>query len=230
MIKCILFDLDGTLVNTLYDLADATNYAITKRGYKAREPEEFKMFAGGGSDVMLRLALGGNTPDEAEFEAICADYLDFYREHYIDKAAEYDGLHELISVLKTQGINLAVVTNKIEEMAVIILNKLFPNSFEYIFGQRKGVPIKPDPTAAIMIMNELQVKPGECIFLGDSGVDMLTAVNSGACPVGVGWGFREREELLENGARYIIDSPDELYQIINQLNTKEKGELSWITI
>jgi len=218
MIKCILFDLDGTLINTLEDLADATNYAITKRGYRPREPEEFKMFAGSGAEVMIRMAMDSPELSQQEMSCIYYDYLEFYRQHYIDKTAAYDGLNELISVLKSKELKLAVVTNKVEEMAIVILNKLFPGSFDCIFGQREGVPAKPDPTAATLVMNELNVKPGECIFLGDSGIDILTAVNSGACPVGVTWGFRQRAELLENGARHIIDAPDELYTIINEIN------------
>ena len=116
------------------------------------------------------------------------------------------------------GMIIAVVTNKAQEMADLVVNKLYGDTFEKVFGQREGVPAKPDPTLTLIAMEELGVKPQECVFLGDSGMDVKTAVNSGALPVGELWGFRGREELLQNGAKYIIETPLELLSIIKENN------------
>lgn len=214
MIKAVLFDLDGTLINTLVDLSNAANYAITRRGYLPRESEEFKLFAGSGAKVMLSRAMGETNPDPDVISLIFNDYLNYYSDHFDDETTSYDGVPELISVLKAQGYKLAVVTNKVESMAVKILNKLYPDCFDVIFGEREGIPQKPDPTAAVMTMELLGVTPTECVFIGDSGIDIQTAVASGAVPVGVTWGFRGREELKSSGAVYIIDTPDELFKIL----------------
>lgn len=217
-IKAILFDLDGTLINTLEDLAAATNYALAKLHLPKRMAEEFKMFAGNGIDVMLERAVSGGKVSNDEINLLKSHFLEYYGVHYADKTSAYAGLPELIPNLRRQGYLTAVVTNKVEEVAKIILDKLYPNCFDLIYGQRGGIPSKPDPTLTFMAMKELNVTPEECAFMGDSGVDIETAVNSGALPIGVLWGFRERGELINSGAKHIIEKPEQLNEILNLVN------------
>lgn len=218
MIKAVLFDLDGTLVDSLIDLASSTNYALGLKGFPAHEVEEFKYFAGDGMPKMMERALPQENRDEKTVKEILDLFLPHYAMHYADNTYAYEGVPELVSELKQRGFIVAVVTNKAQHMADKVVNKLYGDSFKLIFGLRPNIPAKPDPTAALMAMEELGVKPEECVFIGDSGMDVATAVNSGAVPVGELWGFRKEDELLANGAKYIIKKPDELLKIIEELN------------
>ena len=217
MIKAVLFDLDGTLANSLTDLANATNFAIGQFGFPARETDAYKYFAGDGMPKMIERALptadnGGDT-----VSAILPVFMKRYSEHYCDNTKAYDGMPELIDSLKKRNIKIAVVTNKAQKMANKVVFKLYGDSFDLIIGKREGIPAKPDPTAALIAMRELSVKAHECVFVGDSEMDVKTGVNSGAYPVGVLWGFRLQDELLRGGARSIIKKPEELLEIIDSL-------------
>lgn len=218
MIKAVLFDLDGTLADSLIDLAGATNYALGVKGFPAREVEEFKYFVGDGIPKMLERALPESARSNELIEELKDIFLPYYAEHYADNTYAYDGVPELVNELKKCGFIVAVVTNKAQHMADKVVHKLYGDSFELIFGLRPNIPAKPDPTAALMAMEELGVTPEECVFIGDSGMDVATAVNSGAVPVGELWGFRLEDELRANGAKYIISKPNELLDIIEELN------------
>lgn len=217
MIKAVLFDLDGTLADSLVDLAASTNYAIGKFGFPARETEEFKYFAGDGMPKMIERALAYNDSSET-VSNILPVFLEYYSRHYCDNTTAYNGMPELIEHLKNVNIKIAVVTNKNQDMAEKVVNKLYGDRFDLIFGKREGLPAKPDPTAALIAMEKLGVKPDECIFVGDSRMDVLTGVNSGAYPVGVLWGFRDKDELANAGAKAIISNPKELLAIIEKLS------------
>lgn len=217
MIKAVLFDLDGTLADSLLDLAVSTNYAIGKFGFPAREVEAYKYFAGDGMPKMIERALPPAYNDESTVYKILPVFMKFYSEHYCDNTKAYSGMPELIDSLKNKEILIAVVTNKAEEMAEKVVAKLYGDKFDLIIGKREGIPAKPDPTAALIAMRELGVKPYECVFVGDSKMDVKTGVNSGAYPVGVLWGFRLKDELLDGGARSIITRPEELLEIIESL-------------
>ncbi len=214
MIKAVLFDLDGTLANSLEDLADAVNLGVTGLGYPAHEVEEFKYFVGDGIPMMIKRALPENHRDDETVAKVRKVFDEYYSVHYADKTYAYAGMPELVDTLKQNGYIAAVVTNKAQDMADIVVKGLYGDRFDLIFGQRDGIPAKPDPTAALMAMEQLGVKPEECVFIGDSGMDVATAVNSGALPVGELWGYRKEDELLENGAKFIISKPEELLEII----------------
>ena len=217
MIKAVLFDLDGTLVNSLADLANAVNFALAAFGFKPHEIEEFKYFVGDGIPMMIKRALPENNRDFDTVEKVKKVFFERYSAHFSDNTVVYDGVRELLSALKQGGIKIAVVTNKAQEMADKVVFGACGDVFDIVFGKREGIPSKPDPAAAIMVMEKLGVKPNECIFIGDSGVDVLTGVNSGAVPVGELWGYREEEELLNGGAKYIIKKPEELLCIIDEI-------------
>ncbi len=214
MIKAVLFDLDGTLVNSLEDLANSTNYALSKFGFPMHETEKYKYFVGDGMPKLIERVLPESERNDDIKQKVFDCFFDHYREHYCDKTDVYDGIMELINNLKLRGIKMAVVSNKAEEMAVTVVNKLFQNSFDIVCGKRDGYPAKPDASLTLKVINDLGVSSSECLFVGDSGMDMAAAVNANCLGVGVLWGFRTEEELLSNGANYIIESPLELMEII----------------
>lgn len=214
MIKAVLFDLDGTLANSIDDLADSVNFLLAANGYPTHPTEAFRYFVGDGILKMLERALPEQSRDPDTIRNIRAAFKNRYEEHYCDKTACYDGVQELILELKTRGIKIAVVTNKAQEMAQLVVEKLYGDAFDVICGQQNGVPNKPDPALAFIAMDKLSVKPQECIFMGDSGMDVACAVNSGAYPVGVIWGYRDADELLSAGAAVLIHKPSELLKLI----------------
>jgi phosphoglycolate phosphatase len=179
--------------------------------------EEFKTMVGHG---MMNLVKNFSPP---EFHSplllmnTLAQYMTYYGAHNMEKTMPYPGIPELLESLKNRGIQLAVYSNKADEFSCVIVEHYFPGTFELIRGKVEGVPVKPDPTLTLAAMKELGVEPEECIFIGDSGVDILTGKNSGAVPVGETWGYRKKEELLDCGARYIINKPEELFSVIENL-------------
>ncbi len=214
MIRAILFDLDGTLANSLEDLANAANYAIGTFGFDAHPVSAYRFFAGNGIPKMIERALPESHRDAETVEKCRAVFMARYEAHYADCTCGYDGVAALLDELKQRNIRLAVVTNKAQEMAQKVVTKLYGDRFDLIVGKREEFPSKPDPAAALFAMRELGVSPETCLFVGDSGIDIKTGVNSGAVPIGVTWGFRPVDELKENGARFIIDRPRELLPLL----------------
>lgn len=214
--KAVFFDLDGTLVNSLEDLASSTNYVLNKYNFPQRKTEKFKLYAGDGIAKMIERALPENNRDKKTVDMLKKDFMEYYSIHYADKTVPYDGMKELILDLKAKGLKVAVVTNKAQEMAEKVVTKLFGNSFDYILGMRPEIPAKPDPTGVFAAMDKLGVKPNETAFVGDTGMDVLAGVNSGAFPIGVLWGFREKDELVKFGAKAFALNSNELYDIVTK--------------
>ncbi len=215
-IKVILFDLDGTINDTVTDLATSVNYALTKNGLPTHPVDAYKMFAGNGMRVMVQRAMPEGMKEGDLFEQVVRDYADYYADHSMDNTAPYEGIRELLAELRNRGYMIAVVTNKPDEQAKPLLNQMFPSTFDVIIGQTDGTPAKPDPAMPIAAMKELGVTADECVFVGDSGVDIMTGINSGAYPVGVLWGFRGSEELLDAGAKELIDKPCQLLEVLDR--------------
>lgn len=215
MFKAAFFDLDGTLVNSLYDLAASTNHIITKYGFNKREVDEFKYFVGDGIPKMLQRAIGKEIEAET-FEKIKNEFLQYYAEHCADETCAYEGIVGLLMFLKSKGVKLAVVTNKAQEMAEKVVDEVFGFvlKFDYILGMQPGIPAKPDPTGVLMAMDKLGVKPNECVFVGDTGMDVAAGVNAGAYAVGVLWGYREKDELEKSGAVAFAKEPKEIANIV----------------
>lgn len=216
MIKAVIFDLDGTLVNSLEDLATAGNHALNFFGFPTHETEKYKYFVGNGMSNLIYRILPEKSRDEETHKMVLDEFLKYYKLHSNDKTYVYSGIKELICVLKSKNIKVAVVTNKAHGPAAEVIAATLPNTFDLVFGQRPEIPTKPDPTLTLMAMEELGVAPNECVFIGDSGMDVKTGVNSGALPVGVLWGFRKADELLENGAKHLINEPSQLLGIIDE--------------
>lgn len=200
------------MVNSLFDLAESTNFALKEMGFQTHETEKFKVFVGDGMQKLIERVLPEDKRDKTTIEKTLKIFLGHYKEHYVDETVPYDGILEILE--KLSDFKLAVISNKIEEMAVVITQKLFGDKFKIICGKRTDFPAKPDPTLTLKIISDLGITPKECVFIGDSGMDMAVAKNAGCTAIGVTWGFRTKEELLENGADYIVNEPKEILEII----------------
>ncbi|MBQ4280174.1 MAG: HAD family hydrolase [Rikenellaceae bacterium] len=214
MTRLVIFDLDGTLLNTIDDLATATNWALERQGYPTHELAAYPFFVGNGVARLLERALpdGARTPENVA--ALRRDFVDYYDAHGTDLTRPYPGIPELIAVLRERGVMLAVASNKYQEATARLIGRYFPATFRIVLGQREGVAPKPDPSVIWDILAATGVAKGEILYVGDSGVDMQTAANAGLASVGVTWGFRPRAELEENGAMFLIDRPEQLLTLL----------------
>ena len=214
MFKVAIFDLDGTLLNTLDDLANACNYALNKFSFPTHNVEEYKKFIGNGIYKLVERAVPNNKKDKVTVEKVLKTFSDYYNEHMIDMTKPYDGIVDILDELRAKGIKLAVVSNKKHEFTIEIVEKYFEDRFDIVFGHRENYKEKPDPTSVLEVIEKLNILKSECIYIGDSNVDILTAKNAGVKSVGVSWGFRGREELANEGANYLADNNIELLNII----------------
>ncbi len=214
MFKAVMFDLDGTTVDTLDDLMFAMNSMLTHFGYPERSREEIRSFLGNGQRVFVTESLPEYARDERNIDK-CNDYYEkFYAENVVRFSAFFDGIPELLENLKSRGVRTVLLTNKNHGHALQIVEKLFGGSlFDVILGAGK-FKRKPDPEAPLYVAEKLGVLPCECAFVGDSDVDIETAKNAGMYGVGVSWGFRDREELKNAGADEIADNATELAVIL----------------
>ncbi len=218
MIKAVIFDLDGTLVNSLDDLAVSTNYSLKLHGFNTYPVEDYKYLVGDGMAKLIERAISDDKVDKELFKSVFDDFMAYYREHFLVNTKAYDGINEVLSELKNMGIKLAVVSNKADDMAKRVVSAIFgDNTFEKVTGKREGLSTKPDPALTLLIIKEMGLTPQECVFVGDSGMDTLNAVNAGCYPLGVLWGFRSKKELMENGARALAEKPSEILKIIKEL-------------
>jgi len=214
-IKAVLFDLDGTLADSIADIAASANLMFKTFGYPEYSADEYKYLVGEGLTALIERALpdGKATPEELnKFRKL---WLDHYGMHCLDQTRAYDGMAETLADLKRRGIALGVVTNKQQEIAKKIVTGLYgDNIFGCVCGIRKGVPHKPDPTLVYEALSILGItNSGEVIFIGDTSTDIKTAKNSGCVSVGALWGFRPASELIEAGADHIIEAPPDLLRL-----------------
>ncbi len=215
MIKAVIFDLDGTLVNSLDDLAVSTNYSLEKHGFNTYPVEDYKYLVGDGMVKLIERAIPDEQFNNDTFKSVFDCFMAHYRENFLVNTVAYDGIKDVLSALSNMGLKLAVVSNKADDMAKRVVKSIFEQGvFTVVSGKREGYPVKPDPTLTLEIIGQLGVKPQECVFVGDSGMDTATAVNSGCYPLGVLWGFRAKAELLENGAKSLAKTPEEIIEII----------------
>lgn len=214
-IKLVIFDLDGTLLNTIDDLAHSVNYVLQKHGYATHSVEQYKLFVGNGITKLIARAIPKELASAKLIAKLQADFVAYYAKHSRDKTALYGGIEELLGELKASGITLAVASNKHHTATVELINHYFgSDTFSVVYGKREGVYPKPDPTIIYDIIKQCDVSASEVVYVGDSSVDMETANNASICSVGVTWGFRSQEELEAHGAQYIIDSPKELLSLV----------------
>ena len=209
----VIFDLDGTLINTLEDLTDSVNFAMREYGFPERTVEEVNRFVGNGVARLVNLSLPENTSEEIRGKCLAA-FKKHYTAHSMDKTAPYPGIKQAVSELKNAGVRLAVVTNKMQEAATDIVRGFFGDTIDIVIGQVDSLPQKPAPDGVWRAIDMLGSARSESVYIGDSEVDCATAKNANLPVIGVTWGFRDRKVLEENKADYIIDDPGEILNII----------------
>ena len=220
-LKLIIFDLDGTILDTVADLADAVIYALEKHGFPPRSYAEVMSFVGNGVIKLIERALPDGHKDPENVEKVYQDFNARYSAHYADKTVPYEGIPELLSALKLQGYKLAVLSNKPDKFTNELITGFFPEVFDIIRGSIDGVPRKPDPTAELNILAEIGVTPNECLHVGDSDTDILTAHNAGIKCLACTWGYRPRLTLEDAGADYIVESVSEMANFFEKTVAKE---------
>lgn len=215
MYKHIIFDLDGTILNTLEDLADATNWVCARRGWPAHRVEEYKYFVGNGAPKLLERVVPASVDlTDALHRQLLEEFTLRYNANKENKTTVYAGVPEALKRLKEAGITLAVLSNKPHEAARPVVERYYPGIFDAVQGAIPDLPVKPDPTLLRRLMGELGAAAADTLFVGDSNVDIRTAKNGGLTGCGVLWGFRTREELEAEGADFIAETPEELTELI----------------
>jgi phosphoglycolate phosphatase len=209
--RAIIFDLDGTLINSLEDIADAMNKVLIDNNYPTHTYESYNYFIGNGLRKLVSRALPEEKQNEIHrcYEAM----MTIYGENCIQKTKPYDGIQALLNELSSKNIHLSVLSNKSDALTKKITQAIFPDSFEPVSGLTTEELKKPNPSAAIQISKHLKCSPSEVIFVGDSGIDMQTATQAGMYAVGVSWGYRTKDELLADGAKYLLNQPSDLLKL-----------------
>ena len=211
MKKLVIFDLDGTLLNTIADLANSTNYALKVLGYPIHEPDKYNFMVGNGINKLFERALPDGEKTEENVLRVRQEFVPYYDQHNADKSRPYPGVTELLETLQTAGMQLAVASNKYQAATEKLIAHYFPNiKFTAVFGQREGIPVKPDQIIVKEILQIAKVQEEETLYVGDSGVDMQTAINAGVTSCGVTWGFRPRTELESFHPDHIVDNAEEI--------------------
>ncbi|TGE31412.1 HAD family hydrolase [Desulfosporosinus sp. Sb-LF] len=216
--KGVIFDLDGTLVNSLEDIADSMNNVLQRYGFPSHELQAYKYFIGNGIKNLVREALPEMCKEE-ELILRCFDLMmGEYRNNCTNKTQPYDGIVELLNELAAREMKLAVLSNKVDALTKKVVMTLLPNrNFEVVIGVSDEIPRKPNPLGALLISQQLGIYPENLIYVGDTGVDMQAANSAGAYAVGALWGFRTKEELTLNGAKYLLNHPLELIQMLKEI-------------
>lgn len=216
MKKLAIFDLDGTLLDTIKDLGEAVNYALDRNGFHTHSVASYPYFVGNGVKRLIERAL----PEDARKKSsvvntMLKDFKQYYNEHNTDRTKPYDGIPELLQELLDSGVQLAVASNKYQQATLKIINHFFPDiPWVAIQGQQEGVPVKPDPSIIFMILSQAKIAKQDTIYIGDSGIDMETARRACIDSIGVTWGFRPVKELKEYHANAIINRPQDIIPII----------------
>lgn len=216
--KGVIFDLDGTLVNSLEDIADAMNTVLQNLNYPTHNYEAYQYFIGSGLRNLVSKALPSTHNDEKNIDSCYQLMIEEYSDNCTRKTKSYAGIRELLDYLISQNIKLSVFSNKSDELTKKVVADLFPNCFSAVVGLSVEALKKPNPAEAITISKSFGLKTEEIIFVGDSGIDMQTAINANMLAVGVSWGYRPEEELIAEGAKYVLNSPLDLIPILQSNN------------
>lgn len=215
MKQLVIFDLDGTLLNTIADLAASTNYALSENGFPTHETEAYHFFVGNGINKLFERALPEGEKTEENIRLIRETFLPYYDKHHTDYSTPYPGISELLLGLQAKKVTLAVASNKYQSATEELVRHFFPHiSFAIVLGQREGIPPKPDPSIVNEILAFTGIAKENTLYVGDSGVDMQTVLNSGVDGVGVTWGFRPRQELEKFNPKYIVNEAHEIASLI----------------
>ena len=211
--KAAVFDLDGTILDTIQDLILAANHTLSINGLPERTPSEIASFVGNGLAVTISRCIPTGTSAELSSK-LCADFMSYYAEHCTEHTVPYEGITEVIRQLKESGIKTAVVSNKMDRAVRILCDEHFPGLFEITVGERPDVRRKPAPDSLLTVMKEFGISSAETVYIGDSEVDIETAANAGIDCINVDWGFRNAAQLKESGASVIVSKPADLTELI----------------
>jgi len=212
--KAVIFDLDGTLVNSLEDIADAMNTVLKNSHYPTHDYAAYNYFIGHGLLNLVSKAIPQQHNTATEVNRCFEELMTVYSENCVNKTKAYEGVNELLDTLKEKEITLAILSNKADVLTKKVVQKLFPDYFKIVIGLTTEELKKPNPATAIQISTDLNIPVSQILYVGDSGVDMQTATNANMHAVGVSWGFRPVTELQENGAKTIINTPLELLELL----------------
>ena len=216
MINTIVFDLDGTLLNTLEDLKDSVNYDLERQGFPLRDLNEIRSFVGNGIRLLMERAVPESIDNET-FEICFKDFCDYYKIHMEDKTVPYDGINEMLTNIKKAGFKTAIVTNKADFAAQDLCKRMFGKNIDFVVGSSDDRPNKPAPDGVFYALEKLDSKIENTVFVGDADTDILTAKNANLPSIGVLWGFRDREVIEEAGAEYIVESVNDLQKLLISL-------------
>ncbi|MBE6877048.1 MAG: HAD family hydrolase [Ruminococcus sp.] len=211
--KMIIFDLDGTILDTLEDLFLSTNYALRETGFPERSKEEVRQFVGNGIRKLIERAVPEHTT-ELQINQVHEKFTEYYARHCADNTKPYPGIPETIRKIRNAGIQTAVVSNKADYAVQTLCADYFPGLFDAVAGEREGIRRKPAPDAVLAVLNALQISAEQALYIGDSDVDIATAENAGMPCISVEWGFRDRAFLLQHGAQKLISAPEELLNLL----------------
>lgn len=209
--KLYIFDLDGTILDTLEDLTDSTNYALYVNHMPGHSMEEVRNYVGNGIGRLIERAVPTGTPKETQ-EKVLRDFREHYGAHCTDKTNPYDGIVPLIRRLRESGCMTAVVSNKADFAVQSLCRDYFPGLFDFVVGEREGIRRKPFPDSVLEVLETLQVDRADAVYVGDSEVDIQTAQNAGLDMLAVGWGFRGEQFLKEQGARTVLGKPEDILE------------------
>jgi phosphoglycolate phosphatase len=213
--RAVLFDLDGTLLDTLEDLGNGVNRILAKNGYPTHTLAAYRNFIGDGAATLITRALPEDKRNNATISACLEAFREDYNRNWNVKTKPYDGVPEMLETLKARGLKIAVLSNKLHDFTKRCVTALLSNwNFNVVLGHGDGIPLKPDPAGALEVADYLRIPPTDFLFLGDSAVDMKTAIAASMFPVGALWGFRPAEELKESGAKVLIEKPSEILQLL----------------
>ena len=214
--KAILFDLDGTLLDTLKDIGNAVNRVLAGKGFPTHELNAYRYFVGDGTAMLINRALPEEKRNDDVIRACLTEFFGDYGRNWNVKTKPYEGIPEMLDALNDRGLKMAILSNKPHELTKQCATELLSNwNFDVVIGQRNGAPPKPDPAGALEVAKRLNIPPADFLYIGDSGVDMKTAVASGMFPVGVLWGFRSMGELKDNGSLALVDRPSEILSLLD---------------
>jgi phosphoglycolate phosphatase len=214
--KAVLFDLDGTLLDTLRDIADSVNAALTEMGFPTHLEDDYRYFVGEGREVLALKAMPENHRDKDTQTRLGVIIDKEYEERWPAHTHPYPGVPELLDGLTTKKLRLAILSNKPQDSAEVMVSWFLPSwEFEIILGAGPGIPRKPDPTAALQLAAAMKLKPRDFLYVGDSGIDMKTAVAAGMYPAGALWGFRTAEELKTAGAKVLLAYPTDVLKLLD---------------
>ena len=215
MKRLVIFDLDGTLLNTIEDLGNAANYALSMNGYPTHSLASYPFFVGNGVRNLIRKALPDDARTDSIIDSLLKDFKEYYNEHNTDCTKPYDGIVELLRELQDNGVKMAVASNKYQQATEKIIASYFGDiDFVAVYGQRDGVNVKPDPSVVFSILADAKVPKSDVLYVGDSGVDMETARRACVDSVGVTWGFRSEKELNEYHADRIVNKVSDIFDIV----------------